>query len=92
MALQVAKPIGVLARVAGVLVCLLVGNAQQLRHIVAKGDESGIFSETAHTFIDNLFDVTHSSAREVVVTRARMVACNLHLPKGGDPKRYLGCI
>jgi putative hemolysin len=100
MALKVAKPITVLARIAGVLVTLLTfsskgvfillrikgkGKAfmtrEEVQHIVAEGHESGIFSDTEHTFIDNLFDFTHTSVREVMVPRTRIVAFDLSLPK-----------
>ena len=100
MALRVAKPITVLARVAGFLVCVLgfsckgvfalfrikvKGKAfmtrEELQHIVAKGHESGIFSEAEHTYIDNLFHFTHTSVREVMVTRTRIVSFDLRLPK-----------
>ena len=100
MALRVAKPITVLARVAGVLVSFLSlsskgvfallrikgeGKAfmtrEEVQHIVAEGHESGIFSDTEHAFIDNLFDFTHTSVREVMVPRTRIVAFDLSLPK-----------
>lgn len=100
MALRVAKPITVLARVAGVLVTMLSWSSkavfalfrikgegkafmtrEEVQHIVAEGHESGIFSETEHTFIDNLFDFTHTSVREVMVPRTRIVAFDLNLPK-----------
>ena len=100
MALSVAKPITILARLAGVLVSVLTlsskavlallriegkGKAfmtrEEVQHIVAEGHESGIFSETEHTFIDNLFDFTHTSVREVMVPRTRVVAFDLSLPK-----------
>jgi putative hemolysin len=54
---------------------------EEVQHIVAEGHESGIFSETEHTFIDNLFDFTHTSVREVMVPRTRVVAFDLNLPK-----------
>ena len=100
MALRVAKPITVLARVAGVLVAVLTCSSKavfallrinvegkafmtrdEVQHIVAEGHESGIFSETEHTFIDNIFDFTHTSVREVMVPRTRIVAFDLNLPK-----------
>jgi putative hemolysin len=54
---------------------------EEVQHIVAEGHESGIFSETEHTFIDNIFDFTHTSVREVMVPRTRIVAFDLDLPK-----------
>ena len=98
VALRVAQPITLLARVAGVLVSVLSfstkatlalfglkseGEAfvtrEEVQHIVAEGHESGIFSETEHTFIDNLFDFTHTAVREVMVPRTRIVAFDLNL-------------
>ena len=52
---------------------------EEVQHIVAEGHESGIFSETEHTFIDNLFDFTHTAVREVMVPRTRIVAFDLNL-------------
>ncbi|GFO68259.1 transporter [Geomonas limicola] len=54
---------------------------EEVQHIVAEGHESGIFSETEHTFIDNIFDFTHTAVREVMVPRTRIVAFDLSLPK-----------
>jgi putative hemolysin len=54
---------------------------EEVQHIVAEGHESGIFSETEHTFIDNIFDFTHTSVREVMVPRTRIIAFDLDLPK-----------
>jgi putative hemolysin len=54
---------------------------EEVQHIVAEGHESGIFSETEHTFIDNIFDFTHTSVREVMVPRTRIVAFDLNLSK-----------
>ena len=54
---------------------------EEVQHIVAEGHESGIFSEAEHTYIDNLFDFTHTSVREVMVPRTRVVAFDLNLPK-----------
>jgi putative hemolysin len=98
--LWIAKPITVLARLAGVLVTVLSYSTkavfallrikgegktfmtrEEVAHIVAEGHESGIFSEAEHTFIDNLFDFTHTAVREVMVPRTRIVAFDLNLPK-----------
>ena len=98
--LRIAKPITVMANLAGVGVSFLSlstravfkllrlegeGKAfmtrEEVQHIVAEGHESGIFSETEHTFIDNLFDFTHTAVREVMVPRTRVVAFDLNLSK-----------
>lgn len=100
ISLRIARPITVLARVAGPLVTILTASSkavlalfgirgdrkgfvtrEEVQHIVAEGHESGIFSQTEHEFIDNLFDFTHTSVREVMVPRTRIVAFDLDLPK-----------
>jgi putative hemolysin len=54
---------------------------EEVQHIVAEGHESGIFSATEQEFIDNLFDFTHTSVREVMVSRTRMVALDIDRPR-----------
>ncbi|MBJ6726894.1 hemolysin family protein [Geomesophilobacter sediminis] len=54
---------------------------EEVAHIVAEGHESGIFSETEHEFIENVFDFTHTSVREVMVPRTRVVAFDIDFPK-----------
>ncbi|UFS71009.1 hemolysin family protein [Geomonas sp. RF6] len=54
---------------------------EEVLHIVAEGHETGVFSETEHTFIDNIFDFTHTAVREVMVPRTRVVAFDLDISK-----------
>jgi putative hemolysin len=54
---------------------------EEVQHIVAEGHESGVFSATEQEFIENLFDFTHTSVREVMVPRTRIVGLNLDLPR-----------
>lgn len=100
IALRVARPISVLARVASVLVSLLTVSSkavmrllhieanrgpfisrEEVQHIVAEGHESGVFSETEHEYIRNVFEFTHTCVREVMVPRTRMVALDLAAPR-----------
>jgi len=99
IALRVARPISVLARVASALVTLLTVSSkavmrllriqanrepfisrEEVQHIVAEGHESGVFSETEHEYIRNVFEFTHTCVREVMVPRTRMVALDLSTP------------
>ena len=48
--------------------------------MVAEGHETGVFSATEQEYIKNIFDFTHTTVREVMVPRTRMVALNLELP------------
>ncbi len=52
---------------------------EEVQHIVAEGRETGVFSATEHEYIKNIFDFTHTSVREVMVPRMRMVALDLEL-------------
>lgn len=54
---------------------------EEVRHIVAEGHETGIFSATEHEYIKNIFDFTHTSVREVMVPRTRLAALDLELPR-----------
>jgi len=52
---------------------------EEVQHIVAEGRETGVFSATEHEYIQNIFDFTHTSVREVMVPRMRMAALDLEL-------------
>jgi putative hemolysin len=54
---------------------------EEVQHIVAEGRETGVFSATEHEYIQNIFDFTHTSVREVMVPRMRMAAIDLELPR-----------
>jgi putative hemolysin len=54
---------------------------EEVQHIVAEGRESGVFSATEHEYIQNIFDFTHTSVREVMVPRMRMAAIDLELSR-----------
>jgi putative hemolysin len=50
---------------------------EEVQHIVQEGHETGVFSAAEREFIDNIFDFTHTSVREVMVPRTRMVGLDL---------------
>lgn len=54
---------------------------EEVQHIVAEGHESGVFSESEHEYIRNVFEFTHTCVREVMVPRTRMVAIDLAAPR-----------
>jgi len=54
---------------------------EEVRHIVQEGHETGVFSETERKFIENIFDFTHTSVREVMVPRTRIVGVDLEAPR-----------
>lgn len=50
---------------------------EEVQHIVAEGHDSGVFSESEHEYIRNVFEFTHTCVREVMVPRTRMVGLDL---------------
>lgn len=54
---------------------------EEVRHIVQEGHETGVFSATEREFIENIFDFTHTSVREVMVPRTRIVGLDLESPR-----------
>jgi putative hemolysin len=50
---------------------------EEVQHIVAEGQESGVFSETEQEYIRNVFEFTHTCVREVMVPRTRIVGLDL---------------
>jgi putative hemolysin len=62
---------------------------EEVQHIVAEGHETGVFSASEQEYIKNIFDFTHTSVREVMVPRTRIVALNLDLPPSEMAKAAL---
>jgi putative hemolysin len=60
------------------------GNAfvtrEEVQHVLSEGSEVGALTETEHRYIENIFEFTHTTVREVMVPRTRIVALNLDLP------------
>jgi len=50
---------------------------EEVQHIVQEGHETGVFSTAEREFIENIFDFTHTSVREVMVPRTRIVGLDL---------------
>ncbi|HTP66932.1 MAG TPA: hemolysin family protein [Geobacteraceae bacterium] len=52
---------------------------EEVQHIVAEGHETGVFSAAEREYIENIFDFTQTSVREVMVPRTRMAAIDLEM-------------
>ncbi len=61
----------------------------EVRHIVAEGEKSGVFSSIEHEFIQNIFDFTQTCVREVMVPRIRIVGLDLELSRNEIVKEVL---
>ena len=53
---------------------------EEVQHIVSEGHEAGAFTAAENEYIKNIFDFTHTTAREVMVPRTRIVAVDLDQP------------
>ncbi len=54
---------------------------EEVQQFLSEGSEAGALTETEHRYIENIFEFTHTSVREVMVPRTRIVALNLELPR-----------
>jgi putative hemolysin len=53
---------------------------EEVQHVLSEGSETGALTETEHTYIENVFEFSHTTVREVMVPRTRIVAIDLELP------------
>lgn len=54
---------------------------EEVQHMILEGHESGVFSETEHEYIRNVFEFTHTCVREVMVPRTRMVGLEVSIKR-----------
>jgi putative hemolysin len=54
---------------------------EEVQQFLSEGSEAGALTETEHRYIENIFEFTHTSVREVMVPRTRIVALNLDLSR-----------
>jgi putative hemolysin len=52
---------------------------EEVQQLLSDGSEAGALTETEHRYIENIFEFTHTSVREVMVPRTRIVALNINL-------------
>ncbi len=57
---------------------------EEVQHMVSEGHESGVFSESEHEYIRNVFEFTHTAVREVMVPRTRMVVLDLQMDRASQ--------
>ena len=54
---------------------------EEVQQVLSEGSEAGALTETEHRYIENIFEFAHTSVREVMVPRTRIVALNLELSR-----------
>ena len=54
---------------------------EEVHQVLSEGSEAGALTETEHRYIKNIFEFSHTSVREVMVPRTRIVALNLDLSR-----------
>ncbi len=50
---------------------------EEVQQVLSEGSETGALTETEHTYIENVFEFSHTTAREVMVPRTRIIAIDL---------------
>jgi len=53
---------------------------EEVQQVLSEGSETGALTETEHTYIENVFEFSHTTVREVMVPRTRIVAIDRELP------------
>jgi putative hemolysin len=54
---------------------------EEVQQFLSEGSEAGALTETEHKYIENVFEFTHTTVREVMIPRTRIVALNLDLSR-----------
>ena len=52
---------------------------EEVQQVLSEGSETGALTETEHRYIENIFEFSHTTVREVMVPRTRVVALDLDL-------------
>lgn len=52
---------------------------EEVQHVLSEGSETGALTETEHRYIENIFEFSHTTVREVMVPRTRVIALDLDL-------------
>ncbi len=54
---------------------------EEVQLVLSEGSETGALTETEHRYIENIFEFSHTTVREVMVPRTRVIALDLDLPQ-----------
>lgn len=54
---------------------------EEVQQVLSEGSEAGALTETEHRYIENIFEFSHTTVREVMVPRTRIIALNLDLSR-----------
>ena len=70
-----SKAVMKLLRVSSERECFIT--REEVQHIVAEGEEFGVISSSEKEYIRNIFEFTHTSVREVMVPRTRIIGIDI---------------
>ena len=54
---------------------------EEVQHVLSEGSETGALTETEHTYIENVFEFSHTTVKEVMVPRTRIIALDLQMTR-----------
>jgi len=70
-----SKAVMKLLRVSSERECFIT--REEVQHVVAEGEEFGVISPSEKEYIRNIFEFTHTSVREVMVPRTRIIGIDI---------------
>jgi putative hemolysin len=70
-----SKAVMKLLRISSERECFIT--REEVQHIVSEGEEFGVISPSEKEYIRNIFEFTHTSVREVMVPRTRIVGIDI---------------
>jgi len=70
-----SKAVMKLLRISSERECFIT--REEVQHIVSEGEEFGVISSSEKEYIRNIFEFTHTSVREVMVPRTRIVGIDI---------------
>lgn len=59
-----------------------VHSAEELQYLLKRGEETGAIETEDHALIQNVFNLSERTAKQIMVSRTRMSALDLHTPVG----------
>jgi CBS domain containing-hemolysin-like protein len=66
-----------------------VHSAEELQYLLERGKESGAIESGDHALIQNVFNLSEQTARQIMVSRTKMVGIEISTPVGGLLERVI---
>lgn len=54
---------------------------EEVQQVLSEGSETGALTETEHAYIENVFEFSHTTVKEVMVPRTRIIALDIEMAR-----------